>query len=83
MGDQFLALAVGRRQAPDEERHLGLVVDHKEVTRRALEAAGAEILPSRGVDFRDPWGNHLQVVKGRCGRTACMVRPSLLSRPCR
>ena len=34
-----------------------------EATRAALEAAGAEILPGRGLDFRDPWGNHVQVVE--------------------
>jgi len=28
-------------------------------------AAGAEILPGRGLDFRDPWGNHIQVVDYR------------------
>ena len=42
---------------------LGLVVDDKEATRRALEAAGAEIVPGRGLDFRDPWGNNVQVVQ--------------------
>jgi hypothetical protein len=31
--------------------------------RRALETAGAEIIPGRGLDFRDPWGNHVQVVQ--------------------
>src|SRR5688500_14879606 len=62
MGDQFLALAEGRTQPPDEGRHLGLVVDDLEAARRALEEAGAEILPGRGLDFRDPWGNHVQVV---------------------
>jgi predicted enzyme related to lactoylglutathione lyase len=62
MGDQFIALAEGRQQPPDAHRHFGLVVDDKEATRRALEAAGAEILPGRGLDFRDPWGNHVQVV---------------------
>ncbi len=25
--------------------------------------AGAEILPGRGLDFVDPWGNHVQVVE--------------------
>lgn len=31
--------------------------------RRALEAADAEVLPGRGLSFRDPWGNHVQVVE--------------------
>jgi lactoylglutathione lyase len=63
MGDQFLALSEGRSQPPDSARHFGLVVDDKEATRRALEEAGAELLPGRGLDFRDPWGNHVQVVQ--------------------
>jgi catechol 2,3-dioxygenase-like lactoylglutathione lyase family enzyme len=63
MGDQFIALSRGRTQQPDAARHLGLVVDDKEATRRALEDAGAEILPGRGLDFLDPWGNHVQVVQ--------------------
>jgi lactoylglutathione lyase len=63
MGDQFVALAAGRTQPPDGHRHLGLVVDDREAARRALEQAGAEILPGRGLDFRDPWGNHVQVVQ--------------------
>jgi catechol 2,3-dioxygenase-like lactoylglutathione lyase family enzyme len=63
MGDQFLAVSEPRSQAPDEARHIGLVVDDKAATRRALEEAGAEILPGRGLDFRDPWGNHFQVVE--------------------
>jgi lactoylglutathione lyase len=65
MGDQFIAFGEGRRQPPDDDRHFGLVVDDKEATRRALEAAGAEILPGRGLDFRDPWGNRIQVVDYR------------------
>ena len=63
MGDQFLAISRGRTQPPDVHRHIGLVVDDREAARRALEAAGAEILPGRGLDFRDPWGNHFQVVQ--------------------
>jgi lactoylglutathione lyase len=62
MGDQFIAIAEGRSQPPDERRHFGLVVDDRAAVRRALEEAGAEILPGRGLDFRDPWGNHVQVV---------------------
>ena len=65
MGDQFIALGEGRTQAPDAHRHLGLVVDDKDATRRALQEAGAEILPGRGLDFRDPWGNRIQVVDYR------------------
>jgi predicted enzyme related to lactoylglutathione lyase len=65
MGDQFIALAEGRSQEPDRHRHFGLVVDDLEVARRALEAAGARILPGRGLDFVDPWGNHVQVVEYR------------------
>jgi catechol 2,3-dioxygenase-like lactoylglutathione lyase family enzyme len=63
MGDQFLVLAEARSSPPDEERHFGLVVDDREEVRRLLEDAGAKILPGRGLDFRDPWGNHVQVVQ--------------------
>jgi catechol 2,3-dioxygenase-like lactoylglutathione lyase family enzyme len=63
MGDQFLVLAEGRSRPPDGERHFGLVVDDREEVRRRLEEAGAEILRGRGLDFRDPWGNRVQVVQ--------------------
>jgi catechol 2,3-dioxygenase-like lactoylglutathione lyase family enzyme len=63
MGDQFLVLAAGRSQAPDADRHFGLVVDDREDVRRLLEGTDAEILGGRGLDFRDPWGNHVQVVQ--------------------
>jgi catechol 2,3-dioxygenase-like lactoylglutathione lyase family enzyme len=65
MGDQFIALAAGRTQASDEDRHFGLVVDDRAPLRQALQEAGAEILPGRGLDFIDPWGNHIQVVEYR------------------
>jgi lactoylglutathione lyase len=63
MGDQFIALAAGRTQPPDAHRHFGLVVDDKEAARQALQEAGVEVQPSGSVDFRDPWGNHVQVVE--------------------
>ena len=63
LGDQFIALMQGRSQAPDTTRHFGLVVDDKDATRRALEAAGIAILPGRFLDFLDPWGNRVQVVQ--------------------
>jgi lactoylglutathione lyase len=65
MGDQFIALATGRTQEPDSHRHLGLVVDDLEAARRSLDEAGVRILPGRGLDFLDPWGNHFQVVEYR------------------
>ena len=63
MGDQFLALSAPRAQPRDDERHFGLVVDDKEAVRRAAEQAGAEILPTRGLRFVDPWGNSVEVVQ--------------------
>jgi lactoylglutathione lyase len=63
MGDQFIALSSGRTQSPDEHRHLGLVVDDRKAARKALEEAGADILPGGGLNFRDPWGNFIQVVE--------------------
>jgi len=65
IGDQFIALSAGRSQGKDTERHFGLVVDDRAPLRRALEQLGAEILPGRGLDFLDPWGNHVQVVEYR------------------
>ena len=65
MGDQFLALAQGRTQPPDAHRHFGLVVDDKEAARRALQEAGVEVPRSGRLDFRDPWGNHVEVVDYR------------------
>ena len=65
MGDQFLALSQGRRQGPDEGRHFGLVVDDKEAVRDAVVREGLEIVPGRGLDFLDPWGNRFEVVDYR------------------
>ena len=65
MGDQFLALARGRTQPPDAERHFGLVVDDKEGVRAALVEAGIAVTSPPDLSFRDPWGNHIQVVDYR------------------
>jgi lactoylglutathione lyase len=65
MGDQFIALERGRTQGPDRGRHFGLVVDDKEAVRRALHEAGVATSSPPSLDFRDPWGNHLQVVDYR------------------
>jgi lactoylglutathione lyase len=65
MGDQFLAVAEGREQPPDDDRHFGLVVDDLDRARSVLAETGVEVLPGRGVDFRDPWGNRFQLVDYR------------------
>ena len=62
LGDQFIALQKGRKQAPDDGRHFGLVVDDKEKVRQALLAAGVETLPGGFLDFRDPWGNRFEII---------------------
>jgi lactoylglutathione lyase len=65
MGDQFIALAGGRTRPPDSERHFGLVVDDKPAVRAALENAGVAVARAPNCSFRDPWGNHVQVVDYR------------------
>jgi len=62
LGDQFIALQKGRRQPADDGRHFGLVVDDKEAARRALEAAGVTTIEGPFLDFRDPWGNRIEIV---------------------
>ena len=62
VGDQFLALQKGRSQPSDGGRHFGLVVDDKNAARRALAEAGVEVLPGPFLDFRDPWGNRIEIV---------------------
>ena len=65
LGDQFIALAAGRAQPPDEGRHFGLVVDDKEAVRRALQDGGVSVARSGHLRFRDPWGNNVEVVDYR------------------
>jgi len=63
LGDQFIALSARRRQPPDEERHIGLVVDGREETLERARAAGLRMLGDN--DFLDPFGNHWQIVDYR------------------
>jgi catechol 2,3-dioxygenase-like lactoylglutathione lyase family enzyme len=60
LGDQFLALAEVRDGPADGERHFGLVVDDREAVLAAAREAGVQVFG--GNSFRDPWGNHVQVV---------------------
>ena len=62
LGDQFIALQKGRTQPADDGRHFGLVVDDKDAVRRALADAGIATLPGPFLDFRDPWGNRIEIV---------------------
>ena len=62
LGDQFIALQKGREQPADDGRHFGLVVDDKEAVRTALGEAGVPTLPGPFLDFRDPWGNRIEIV---------------------
>ena len=62
MGDQFVNFSKGRRQGPDDARHLGLVVDDKEAVRAALARLEVETLPGPFLDFLDPWGNRVEIV---------------------
>jgi catechol 2,3-dioxygenase-like lactoylglutathione lyase family enzyme len=62
LGDQFLALSRGRRQAADDARHFGLVVEDKALVRGRLEDMGVEIISDRFLDFLDPWGNRIEIV---------------------
>lgn len=64
IGDQFINLSPRRTQEPDRARHFGLVVDDREAFRRTLQQQeGVTFLDSPGLDFLDPWGNHVQVVQ--------------------
>src|SRR5712675_2422840 len=62
LGDQFIALQAGRKQPADDGRHVGLVVDDKEAARAALKAAGVKPIDGPFLDFRDPWGNRIEIV---------------------
>ena len=62
LGDQFLNFSSGRRQAADDERHFGLVVDDRQLILDRLEQMGVALLPGPFKDFLDPWGNRIELV---------------------
>lgn len=65
MGDQFLALARHDGPGPDEHRHFGLTVDDRSRVMELAEAAGAGLIEGSANNFRDPWGNRIEVVEYR------------------
>ena len=62
LGDQFLNFSTGRRQAADDERHFGLVVDNRQPVLDQLETLGIPLLPGPFKDFLDPWGNRVELI---------------------
>jgi predicted enzyme related to lactoylglutathione lyase len=52
----------GRNPPADGGRHFGLVADDKDAVRSAMAEAGVEALPGPFLDFRDPWGNRVEIV---------------------
>jgi len=62
LGDQFIALQAGRKQAADDGRHVGLSLSMTRRRRAALKSAGVETIGGPFLDFRDPWGNRIEIV---------------------
>ena len=62
LGDQFLNFSTGRKQAADDERHFGLVVDDRQLVLDVLETLGIALLPGPFMDFLDPWGNRIELI---------------------
>jgi len=63
---QFLALFEVEKMTPDRTRHFGLMVrDAKqvdEVREKLTKKYGIKLIPGFRCDFRDPFGNRIQVV---------------------
>ena len=65
LGDQFLALNEGRTQPDDDHRHFGLVVEDRSRVMELAETAGASLIEGSSNNFRDPWGNRIEIVEYR------------------
>ncbi len=63
---QFLALFVVPEVRVDSERHFGILVRDEaqlaEVREKVVRKYGLPLIPGFRCDFRDPWGNRIQVV---------------------
>jgi catechol 2,3-dioxygenase-like lactoylglutathione lyase family enzyme len=63
---QFLAMFKVEKLQPDRMRHFGLIVRDEEQLREVREKLttryGIELIPGFRCDFRDPFGNRIQVV---------------------
>lgn len=62
---QFLAIFQTDQPHTDRHRHFGIIVkddDEIDEVKRRLRDRGIELIPPFACDFRDPWGNRVQVV---------------------
>ena len=63
---QFLALFESDEPHRDDHRHFGLIVRDDaqvaEVREKITKKYGLKTIPPFRCDFRDPWGNRIQVV---------------------
>ncbi len=63
---QFLAIFEVKKLQPDRMRHFGLMVRDEqqiaEVRKKVTGKYGLKLEPPFRCDFRDPWGNRIQVV---------------------
>ena len=62
---QFLAMFETKDMQPDQSRHFGIMVRDEaqidEIRKRLTTKYKIKLIPFR-CDFRDPWGNRIQVV---------------------
>ncbi len=65
MGDQFLALSEDREQAPTTAATSGSSSTTRRPSAPRWRRPGVEIEPGRRLDFRDPWGNRVEIVDYR------------------
>jgi len=63
---QFLAIFGGKKTEPDRTRHFGIMVHDAaqvdEVREKITKRYGLELIRGFRCDFRDPFGNRIQVV---------------------
>ena len=62
MGNQFIQFRKGRNQEADGARHFGFVVDDRAPVWAAVKEHDIELIGDR-LNFRDPWGNRIEVVQ--------------------
>ncbi len=63
---QFLAIFEVEELRPDRTKHFGIMVRDQgqvgEVREKITKKYGLQVEPGFGCDFRDPWGNRIQVM---------------------